>query len=119
MIRSFSRHLILPSAAPTIRGEVHLPDFTASLKHPEPPVGLNPILQALWHDAKGNWEMAHNIAQSKEGTAAYDRLHAYLHRKEGDASNARYWYRRAGSVVFEGSLQQEWDELVAQNFPAV
>jgi hypothetical protein len=89
-----------------------LAEFTATLTQPEPPAGLNPVLQALWHDAKGDWQAAHGIAQGKEGTAAYDRLHAYLHRKEGDDSNARYWYRRAGATVFKGTLQAEWDELV-------
>jgi len=86
-------------------------EFTESLTQPVPPKDLNPIAVALWHDAKGNWESAHGIAQEKEGTREYDRLHAYLHRKEGDASNARYWYRRAGSDVFTGSLEQEWREL--------
>jgi hypothetical protein len=69
-------------------------------------------LQALWHDANGHWELAHNIAQSREGTPAFDRLHAYLHRKEGDDGNAGYWYRRAHAAVFAGSLQDEWKQLV-------
>jgi hypothetical protein len=91
-------------------------EFSLLIKNqPTPPAGLTPILEALWHDAKGNWEQAHNIAQSKEGTPAYDQLHAYLHRKEGDASNARYWYRRAGVAVFDGSLEQEWSELLFLN----
>jgi len=89
-------------------------EFSATLKEPAPPAGLPPVLQGLWQDAKGNWESAHNIAQSGEGTVACDRLHAYLHRKEGDAGNARYWYRRAGVEVFSGSLDEEWKELVAE-----
>jgi hypothetical protein len=92
-----------------------LKEYALSLKQSAPPSGLSPILEALWHAGKGNWEMAHSIAQSKEGIAAYDRLHAYLHRKEGDESNARYWYRRAGAAVFDGPLDQEWDELVMEN----
>jgi len=92
-----------------------LKEFSMSLKQPAPPAGLSPILEALWHAGKGNWEQAHSIAQSKEGTAAYDRLHAYLHRQEGDDSNARYWYRRARAEVFVGPLEQEWDELVVVN----
>ena len=89
-------------------------EFIASLQQPTPPAGLSPLLEALWHDAKGNWEEAHAIAQSKEGTQPYDRLHAYLHRKEKDASNARYWYRRAGVPEFDGSLEKEWEALVSQ-----
>jgi hypothetical protein len=91
---------------------MNLDQFTASLNDKNPPADLNPILTALWHDARGEWEAAHNIAQLKEGTPSYDHLHAYLHRKEGDAFNAGYWYRRAGKPTFKGSLQDEWQELV-------
>jgi hypothetical protein len=41
------------------------------------------------------------------------RIHAYLHRKEGDEWNSRYWYRRAGTSYPENmSLAQEWEYLV-------
>ena len=40
-------------------------------------------------------------------------LHAYLHRKEGDLSNAGYWYRRAGRRMPDTTLDAEWDALVA------
>ena len=86
-------------------------DFKDSLVLAEPP-SLPPLLLALWHDAKGNWNAAHEIAQTKEGTTTYDRLHAYLHRKEGDSFNADYWYRRARAVRPEVSLTEEWDLLV-------
>ena len=85
-------------------------DFKNSLVLTEPP----PLL-ALWHDAKGNWNAAHEIAQTKEGTATYDRLHAYLHRKEGDSLNADYWYRRARVVLPSVSLAEEWN-LLAEAF---
>ena len=88
--------------------------FTASLTQPQPPAGIHPVLEALWYDARGQWEAAHNIAQSREGEKPYDRIHAYLHRKEGDQFNAGYWYRRAGTSVFSGSLEAEWDTLVRE-----
>ncbi|MBK8563101.1 MAG: hypothetical protein IPN76_07060 [Saprospiraceae bacterium] len=78
---------------------------------PTPPTD-NPLLAALWHDAKGDWEAAHDIAQdihTREGSW----LHAYLHRKEGDQWNAGYWYRQAGKPVHTGTLEQEWEELVS------
>jgi hypothetical protein len=37
----------------------------------------------------------------------------YLHRKEGDATNAAYWYRRAGQPVSRASLDAEWDQIAA------
>jgi hypothetical protein len=93
------------------RKNMTVDEFVATLKQPAPPAGLSPVLEALWQDAAGHWEAAHGIAQNSEGTPEYDRLHAYLHRKEGDESNARYWYHRARSSVFEGSLEQEWKAL--------
>lgn len=59
---------------------------------------LPPPLAALWHDHRGDWEAAHRAAQEDESEdGAW--VHAYLHRAEGDASNATYWYRRAGRSV--------------------
>jgi len=43
------------------------------------------------------WEAAHQLAQANEGTPAYDALHAFCHRIEGDTGNAAYWDRRAGT----------------------
>jgi hypothetical protein len=38
-------------------------------------------------------------------------VHAYLHRVEGDLSNAAYWYRQAGQPAASGQLAAEWDEI--------
>ncbi|QJW89072.1 hypothetical protein HNV11_06555 [Spirosoma taeanense] len=92
-----------------------LDQFNQSLTQAQPPADVHPVLQALWYDANGNWAHAHEIAQSQEGNQPYDHLHAYLHRKEGDRFNANYWYRRAGATFFNGSLDEEWKQLV-QNY---
>jgi hypothetical protein len=84
-----------------------------SLAHPQPPEGLTPALQALWWDARGDWARAHECAQADAGAAAAA-VHAYLHRKEGDLENARYWYARARRPAASGSLQAEWDALVRE-----
>jgi hypothetical protein len=60
----------------------------------------------------GNWEAAHEVAQAAEGTLEYDKLHAFLHRAEGDSFNASYWYRRAGMEMPRCSLEQEAEELL-------
>ena len=91
-----------------------LDQFTVTLTQPRPPAGMHPILLALWYDANNQWEQAHDIAQSREGELPYDRLHAYLHRKEGDRFNANYWYQRARTSFFEGTLADEWDALVRE-----
>lgn len=82
--------------------------FEASLARDAPPDGLAGPLRALWWDAKGDWAKAHGAAQENEGDPAHDWVHAYLHRKEPDAANAAYWYRRAGRPVARGDLAAEW-----------
>jgi hypothetical protein len=86
---------------------VDLAAFRASLSATEPPAKLSHALRALWLDARGNWDGAHDAAQADEGGAG-DWVHAYLHRKEGDAGNAAYWYRRARKPVSHASLDEEW-----------
>ena len=76
----------------------------------QPAQGLEKALQALWHDKKGNWNKAHQIAQDV-ADAEGSWVHAYLHRKEGDLGNARYWYGRAGRTESMQNLDQEWDEI--------
>ena len=62
-------------------------------------IGL--ALQAMWQDAKGQWDTAHKLAQAqKDETGAW--VHAYLHRVEGDLPNAAHWYRRAGKPRTRG-----------------
>jgi hypothetical protein len=88
-----------------------LEEFRSSLKGAAPPAGLPPVLQALWHDGHGDWNAAHEVAQDvPDPDGAW--VHAYLHRKEGDASNAAYWYRRAAQPVCRESLDAEWAAIV-------
>lgn len=91
-----------------------LDQFTTTLTELRPSADWHPVLQALWYDANGRWHDAHQIAQSREGIPAFDRLHAYLHRKEGDEFNAGYWYRRCRTPFYQGSLADEWRTLVEQ-----
>jgi hypothetical protein len=85
--------------------------FRASLAKSEPAGGLCIPLQALWWDAKGDWAAAHSLVDELETPEAMA-VHAYLHRKEGVAWNADYWYRRAGMRFHRPSLNEEWEALV-------
>jgi hypothetical protein len=85
-----------------------LAEFETSLDGKEPPPSLHLALQALWWDAKGDWNRAHQCAQADEGDPSCDWVHAYLHRKEGDTSNAGYWYRRVGKPMVQAPLPEEW-----------
>jgi len=88
-----------------------LDDFRQSLTATEPPTGLSHSLSGLWWDAKGDWVRAHESAQQDEGIEG-SWVHAYLHRKEGDQSNAAYWYNRAGKPVCQEPLDAEWLSIV-------
>jgi len=77
-----------------------------------PPVGLTPAQKALWFAKAGKWDAAHDLCQDIPGSAG-SWIHAYLHREEGDISNASYWYARAGKPVPTASvtLDQEWHAI--------
>lgn len=90
-----------------------LSEFQNSLGLSSPPTGLNELLKALWFDGKGDWASGHNLIQDLE-TKEAAWIHAYLHRKEGDESNARYWYSRAGKKFPKVDLKQEWNEIVKE-----
>ena len=90
-------------------------EFINSLAKTDPPEKLLPLLEAMWFDAKGNWNKAHEIAQDIN-TSQGALVHAYLHRKEGDQSNAGYWYSKAGNAISRLSLEDEWEEIVASLF---
>jgi hypothetical protein len=89
---------------------VTLDDFRATVASDRPPSVAAPLL-ALWHDAHGDWDKAHTVAQDiDDETGAW--IHAYLHRKEGDAGNAAYWYGRARQPIASDSLDDEWSRIV-------
>jgi hypothetical protein len=75
-----------------------------------PATDLAPLLRALWLEARGDWDGAHQIAQADSSRdAAW--VHAYLHRKEGDTGNAAYWYRQAGRPQGQGGFEEEWRSI--------
>jgi len=81
-----------------------------------PPAGCSLAVQALWHDARGDWEGAHAAAQQDEQDPECSWVHAYLHRKEGDLGNAGYWYARAGRSMpaKDVSLDTEWTGIARE-----
>jgi hypothetical protein len=86
-------------------------DFEQSLNTSAPLPELSIYLQSLWYDGKGDWNKAHTIIQDIEDKNA-SWIHAFLHRKEGDISNADYWYSRAGRKRPDISLREEWEDIV-------
>lgn len=89
-----------------------LDEFTASLDAAAPPASASPLLLAVWHGLRGDWEDAHRLAQAQRGAAGH-RVHAWLHRIEGDLSNAGYWYGRAGRAPAVGDTRTEGLDIAA------
>jgi len=85
-------------------------EFKLSISEDKAPA-MSDYLTALWHDHKGEWSKAHDLIDPMFGKEAA-RIHAYLHRKEGDNWNADYWYRKADTIRPQSSLEEEWEELV-------
>ena len=77
-----------------------------------PPAGLTATARTLWLAKAGQWDAAHDLCQEIPGSTG-SWIHAYLHREEGDLSNAAYWYVRAGKPVPSStlSLADEWLEI--------
>ncbi|MDQ6761652.1 MAG: hypothetical protein M3015_03370 [Bacteroidota bacterium] len=89
-----------------------LNSFKESLSSKQPSPDLSVYLKALWYDANQDWNKAHILIQDiNDKNAAW--IHAYLHRKEGDNSNADYWYSRAGKKRPGVSLEKEWEGIVS------
>jgi hypothetical protein len=77
----------------------------------------SPPLQALQLLRQGQfqlgpeWEQAHAICQTAEGTYAYDLVHALAHWIEGDTTNRDYWYRRVGAADRAETIEAEWARI--------
>jgi hypothetical protein len=85
-------------------------EFKVTLKENSVPKEISNELKALWYDAKGDWNKAHQIVQSMHTkNAAW--VHAYLHRKEPDEWNASYWYSIAGREKPKIPYDVEWEEI--------
>jgi tetratricopeptide (TPR) repeat protein len=90
-----------------------LEDFNETLSFQEPPEEMNNLLQALWFNAKGDWETAHELIQSVYTTEGAW-VHAYMHRKEGDMDKAAHWYKKAGKIIPDNSFEEEWLIILAE-----
>jgi len=67
-------------------------------------------IKVLNYAEEGEWDKAHQLIQSHSDKTSC-LIHAYLHRVEGDLSNANYWYTRAESAMPENTLEEELNRL--------
>ena len=84
--------------------------FVASLERDAPPAPASPMLRAVWHGLRGEWDAAHELAQAQDD-AEGAWVHAWLHRIEGDLGNADYWYARAHRPSRRGDTRDEGLEI--------
>ena len=76
---------------------------------------VRPLLAGLWlwHDAL---EESHTISQAlPSATGSF--WHAIMHRREGDFSNAKYWYCRVGNHLAMPTIAARVD-LLTQSLPS-
>jgi hypothetical protein len=86
-------------------------EFIRSIQNAaRPPAELSVPLQALWYDRRNGWQQAHTFL-GDETQSDHAWVHAYLHRREGDLDNARYWYRKASQPECQADLDWEWQEI--------
>ena len=90
---------------------MNLQQLKESINENKIPNNLSVYLKALWYDAKGDWPAAHNLVDHLSDKNAC-RVHAYLHRVEGDKWNANYWYTKCGEPMPDISLEEERTLLV-------
>lgn len=82
-------------------------------EHDAPASNWSAPLRALWYAEAGEWDRAHELCQ--EGNLAEGAwVHANLHREEGDLSNARYWYGRAGKPESDLDVVAERRDIIAR-----
>lgn len=91
-------------------------DFILTIENNELPHNHPLYIQALWYDATNDWHKAHSLIDSADDKNSCW-VHAYLHRKEGDISNADYWYRRAQKSRPHVTLLQEWKDITLKLLP--
>lgn len=93
--------------------EMTADEFLATLEQPAPKPDWSTLVQALWWACRGHWEQSHDLVNSCPG-ADGARLHANLHREEGDLGNAGYWYRRAKVQMPDNNWQEERRQLIEE-----
>ena len=89
------------------------------MENVSPPPGSSPPQQALWWLKQGDfklgpeWDAAHAICQTAEGTHDYDLVHALAHWIEGDTGNRDYWHARVGKTKRADTIAAEWERISA------
>ncbi len=69
------------------------------------------LAQALERLLANDWPAAHSLVQDLDDPIAW-RIHGLVHRVQGDLSNSRYWYEKAGLALDDArSVEAEIGQL--------
>lgn len=98
---------------PAGRAACYVPAMTSADPHRPDLAAALDLIRRSGFATGPEWEAAHKIAQAHEGETAFDAVHALLHRIEGDAANAAYWDRRAGTGFGGEGFEAELARLAA------
>jgi hypothetical protein len=66
------------------------------------------LVKAAIYLRHGFLDESHKISQQVE-TPNGSYWHALMHRKEGDFSNSKHWYRRVGAHPVLAAMGKDWD----------
>jgi hypothetical protein len=66
------------------------------------------LVKAAIYLRHGFLDESHKISQQVQ-TPNGSYWHAIMHRKEGDFSNSKYWYRRVGAHPVFAAMGKDWD----------
>ena len=64
-----------------VLGLMTIDEFKLSVSQDIPPPDISPALNALWHDARGDWEAAHRVAQAIRTRPAHGFMRTFIARK--------------------------------------
>lgn len=90
-------------------------EFQAAIDQNLVPAEFTDLEKTLWFAKKNNWEEAHRICVAYENEPKFDRIHAFLHRQEGDKFNAKWWYNKLKINIPTVSLEEELEEIIFNN----
>lgn len=69
------------------------------------------LAKAIERLLENDWRAAHSLVQDLDDPVAW-RIHGLVHRVEGDLTNSRYWYSKAGVTLEDArSVEDEISEL--------
>ncbi len=107
----------LERGKPVVKGREAVADLVEKGQEANP---KSLFIQSALYICFDCFEEAHNIAQDHEGPIG-NWLHAFLHRREPDAGNSKYWYARvrAQVKVYEGIGKKELAYLKENPAPEI